>query len=297
MKIINKTRIKVMKKVMFIIALVVFTSTWASAESSVWKVQKNNSIMYLGGTCHLLRKSDFPLPEEFNKAYKASDLLVFETDLAKLQDPATQQKLNAKAIYADGSMIYDHLSIEAYGMLCEYCVVNSIPIENIKPFKPSIVIISLTMMELMKLGVTQEGVDIFFHKLAIKDKKTVGKLETVEEQINFLVDMGKGDEDAFMTHSLGEMKNIKLDFEKLISAWKTGDIKKLKKMLITDFKTNTPKVYKQLITDRNKNWMPIIKAYGKTSDKEFILVGVAHLVGPDGLIEALKKDGYKIDKL
>lgn len=286
-----------MKRIMLSIALVVSVCTWASAESSVWKAQKDSSVIYLGGTCHLLRQSDFPLPPEFDKAYKASDLLIFETDLGKLQDPSTQQKLMAKAMYTDGSTIDKHLSSQVYSMLSKYCASNSIPVEALKQFKPSIVIVTLTSMELMKLGVTQEGVDLFFHKLATKDKKVVEKLETVEEQINFIVEMGKGAEDTFVTHSLSEMKNIKRDYENLVSAWKTGNAKKLSELMIADLKTKTPKIYKQLIADRNENWLPIIKDYQKTPEKEFILVGVGHLVGQDGIIKALRKDGYKVEKL
>jgi uncharacterized protein YbaP (TraB family) len=286
-----------MKRIMLSIALVVSVCTWASAESSVWKAQKDSSVIYLGGTCHLLRQSDFPLPPEFDKAYKASDLLIFETDLGKLQDPSTQQQLMAKAMYTDGSTIDKHLSSQVYSMLSKYCASNSIPVEALKQFKPSIVIVTLTTMELMKLGVTQEGVDLFFHKLATKDKKVVEKLETVEEQINFIVEMGKGAEDTFVTHSLSEMKNIKRDYEALVSAWETGNTKKLSELMIADLKAKTPKIYKQLIADRNENWLPIIKAYQKTPEKEFILVGVGHLVGQDGIIKALRKDGYKVEKL
>jgi uncharacterized protein YbaP (TraB family) len=286
-----------MKRIMLSIALVVSVCTWASAESSVWKAQKDSSVIYLGGTCHLLRQSEFPLPPEFDKAYKASDLLIFETDLGKLQDPSTQQQLMAKAMYTDGSTIDKHLSSQVYSMLSKYCASNSIPVEALKQFKPSIVVVTLTSMELMKLGVTQEGVDLFFHKLATKDKKVVEKLETVEEQINFIVEMGKGAEDTFVTHSLSEMKNIKRDYEALVSAWKTGNAKKLSELIIADLKAKTPKIYKQLIADRNENWLPIIKDYQKTPEKEFILVGVGHLVGQDGIIKALRKDGYKVEKL
>ena len=286
-----------MNKVILSISLVLFVCHWASAESSVWKVEKDDSIMYLGGTCHLLRPSDFPLPPEFDNAYKDSDVLVFETDLSKLQDPSTQQKLMAKAMYTDGSTINMHLAPQVYNMLSSYCASNSVPIEALKTFKPSIVAVTLTSMELMKLGVTQEGADLFLHKRATKDKKAIGKLETVEEQINFIVEMGKGEEDIFLTHSLSQMKNIKQDFEKLVHAWKTGNAEKLNELMITELKTTTPKIYKELLTDRNENWLPKIKDYQKTSEKEFILVGVAHLVGPDGIIEALKKDGYQVKQL
>jgi uncharacterized protein YbaP (TraB family) len=35
----------------------------------------------------------------------------------------------------------------------------------------------------------------------------------------------------------------------------------------------------------------------KTPQTEFILVGTGHLVGPEGIIEALKKKGCIVDKL
>jgi len=39
---------------------------FASAESSVWKVSKGASVLYVGATCHLLREADFSLPPEFD---------------------------------------------------------------------------------------------------------------------------------------------------------------------------------------------------------------------------------------
>jgi uncharacterized protein YbaP (TraB family) len=286
-----------MKKITLPLAMVLFACTWASAESSVWKVKKDNAVMYLGGTCHVLRQSDFPLPAEFDKAYKATERLVFETDLDKVQDPAMQHLMMTKAMYTDGTTLDKYLSPEVYNLLGKYCASNSIPIDGLKQFKASIVIVSITAMELMKLGISQGGVDLFFHKLATQDKKAVEKLETVEEQISFVTEMGKGEEDAFVRYSLTEIKNIKTDYEALVTAWKKGDEKKLDEMMIKDLKTKTPKIYKQLITDRNDNWLPRIEAFGKTPEKEFILVGVGHLVGPDGLIATLKKKGYTVEKL
>lgn len=286
-----------MKKVMLSITLVVLICTWASAESSVWKAQKDKSVMYLGGTFHLLRQSDLPLPAEFDKAYKASDVVVFETDIGKLQDPSTQRKLMAEAMYTDGSTIDKHLSPRVYSMLSQHCASNGIPITALKQFKPSIVVVTLTAIELMKLGVTQEGVDLLFYRLATKDKKAVQKLETVEEQINFIVGMGKGNEDELITHTVKDIETTKQDYESLVSAWKTGDDEKLSALMITKFKMKAPKIYKELLVDRSENWVPLIDAYQKTPQTEFILVGVGHLVGQDGIIEALRKRGYKVTRL
>ena len=153
-----------MKKILLSIMLVLLICTQSLAESSVWKVQKDESVIYLGGAFHLLRQSDFPLPIEFDKAYRASDILVLETDLGKLIQPSTQQKLMSKAMYTDGSTIDQHLSPQTYRLLDEYCSSNSIPLAAIKQFKPSIVVVTITVMELAKLGVTQEGVDLFFYQ-------------------------------------------------------------------------------------------------------------------------------------
>jgi hypothetical protein len=274
-----------------------FVCTWASAESSVWKVQKGKSVIYLGGTCHLLRETDYPLPSEFDKAYKASEILVCETDIGKLLDPTTQQELMTKAVYADGSTIDKHLSAQAYSELSAYCESNSIPITELKQFKPLIFMVTLEVMELMKLGVTAQGVDLFFYQQAMKDKKAVEGLETVEEQINFMVSMGNGGENEFVTHSIRDMKTLKQQLENLVNAWRKGDAEKLNELINTKFKVEAPKIYKKLLADRNSNWLPLIDAYLNTPQIEFFLVGGGHLVGPDGIIVALNKKGYKVDKL
>ncbi len=284
-----------MKRLLLGFMLVMLVCTGASAESLVWKAQKGNAVMYLGGTFHILRESDFPLPSEFDKAYKASQVVVFETDLGKLQDPAMQQKVMAKAMYADGSTIDKHVSAQAYGKLSEYCAANGIPLQALSRFKPSMLMATLAVMELMKLGFTQHGVDDFFYHQAIQDHKVVKGLETVDEQIDYIVSMADGDEDGFITYSINDLKTIRQDFKDLETAWREGNAEKLERLLNAELRTGQPKLYKKLIADRNRNWMPQIDA--PRQQTEFILVGAAHLVGPDGIIETLRKKGYKVDKL
>ncbi|WP_243374043.1 TraB/GumN family protein [Geotalea sp. SG265] len=286
-----------MKRLILGILLCFSVCTGAFAESSVWKAQKRGSTIYLGGTCHILRESDYPLPTEFEKAYNASDLLVFETDIAGLLEPAVQQKLLAKALYTDGSTLDKHLSSPVYGELSAFCQADGIPLQALSRFKPSMVMVTLTVLELKKKGATEQGVDQYFYGQAVKDKKPVEGLEIVDEQIEFLTTMADGNEDDFVRHSLSDMKTMEGQLGSLADAWRTGDVKKLDELMVADIKSRQPKLYKKLITDRNLNWLPLIDAYGKTPKTEFILVGVGHLVGPDGIIEALKKKGYKVEKL
>lgn len=286
-----------MKRILLCTILCLLIATHALAESSVWRLQKGDSILYLGGTCHLLRPTDYPLPPEFSQAYNASDLVVFETDLGKLNAPETQQQLMAKAMYDDGSTIEKHVSAKTYQLLKDYCETNGMPIELFQQFKPSVISVMLTTIELGKLGATQMGVDAFFYQEAAKDGKPVAGLETVEQQIRYVLEMGEGNEDAFIAYSLEDLKTLKQQYEGLVKAWRDGDVENLNELMNAELKTKNPKLYKELLTDRNENWLPLIEAYQKTAQKEFILVGVGHLVGPDGIIEALKKRGYDVEQL
>lgn len=286
-----------MKKILFSIALLSMTCTQAFAESSVWKAEKEGAVIYLGGTCHLLRPSDFPLPPEFDQAYQASDVLIFETDIGKMNDPATQQLLMTQTAYADGSTVDQHLSPQVYKMLSDYCATKGIPLAMFSRFKPSMIMLFILTTELSELGVTQEGVDQFFYKQAIREKKPVRGLESIEEQINFVTKLGDGKEDALITQALEEMSTLKEDYAAIVSAWKTGDTEALNELMNGKIKTTYPEIYQELIVDRNQNWLSEIDACQKTPETEFILVGAAHLAGPDGMIEALKKTGYTVEKL
>ena len=287
-----------MRKIFISMALVTMVCSWAFAETSVWKVKKGKSVMYLGGTCHILRPADFPLPGEFDKAYNESQVLIFETDIGKIQDSATQMEIMSKSVYTDGSTIDSRLSAETYTLLSDYCTKNGIPLEAYKQLKVSMLMMNLTLIEIMKIGATPEGVDKFYYDLAVKDKKTIKGFETVDEQIDFVVNLGEGNEDALVANTLREIKNTRRDFEALITAWKTGDDKKMSALLVNEFKKEFPKIYKEFLVDRNNSWLPAILKYLKTPEKEFVLVGMAHLVGPDGIIAALKDKGYyKVQKL
>jgi uncharacterized protein len=286
-----------MNKALLSFLLLLIFCTSALAESSVWKAQKGKSVIYLGGTCHILRESDFPLPPEFDKAYRASSIVVFETDLGKLQDPASQQSLMYQAIYSDGTTVKDHLSPQTYQRLKSYCDTNGIPLAVLGQLKPSMLMVTLTLMELMKMGITQQGVDKHFYDLALQDHKKIAELETVDQQMEFILSMSNGEDDQFVNYSLDDLKTVKEKYQSLVDAWRKGDAAKLDRLMISEMRDREPKMYRKLIIDRNRHWLKAIEEYEKSPQTRFVLVGVGHLVGSEGILQALRKKGYHIDQL
>ena len=74
----------------------------AQADTSVWRVSSGSNSLYLGGTVHLLRPSDYPLPGEYEEAYLDSEELYFETDIvAMTSDMGVQARMLQRLMYQD----------------------------------------------------------------------------------------------------------------------------------------------------------------------------------------------------
>jgi len=286
-----------MKKTAFILLSFLLFSAPLYAETSVWKVQSKSSLLYLGGTIHVLKSSDFPLPKEFDIAYADSDLVIFETDIGGVESLKTQQLILAKGMYDNGMTLRKALSSEAYDALKEYCDGIGLPVASLNRYKPSIVVLTLLLTELQNLGIVSGGVDHhFFHKTVADGKKT-DIFETIEEHIDSIISMGEGNENHYMIYSIKDLKNVSQTMSTMTAAWRSGDVNKLSELFAKEMKKNFPKLYKSLLTDRNNKWLDKIETYLQTPQKEFVLVGVGHMAGKDGLIEQLKRRGYEVKKL
>jgi uncharacterized protein YbaP (TraB family) len=169
----------------------------------------------------------------------------------------------------------------------------SLPIDNIARLKPSMVILTMTFMKLQQLGVSSEGIDKFFYSKSVLHEKEVSFLETINEQIELLVNMGMGKEDEFIRYSLKDFDRIEKEFAKIIASWRNGTTKEMKKQL-KEMKSEFPDIYKSMLVDRNNNWIPQIESYLSDEKVEFVLVGALHLHGSDGLLKKLEKKGYAI---
>lgn len=283
------------KFVSFILFILVFAAAHAaSAGAPVWKVVKGEHQLFIGGTLHVLSKSDYPLPVAFENAYRQSAIVVFEADMQKLQSAEFQQLLQSRVVYTDGRNLKTVLGKATYQALEQHMTSRGLPIANFQPLKPGMLAITLTLLELQRLGLTGTGVDEFFSLKAANDRKTTGQLETAEEQLAFLSSFGDGREDDLIFHTLRDIKRLPEIMASLKTAWRQGNRDKITEIAIAPIKNDFPKVYHQLLVQRNRDWIPKIETMLTTKEVEFILVGAAHLVGEDGLLKQLAARGYSI---
>ena len=267
------------------------------ADAPVWRVTDGMSVIYLGGTVHLLRPEDFPLPEEFELAYEASSELVFETDISSINDLNIQAQMLQKLTYDIDRSLRDVVDTEAYKALDAYMAEVGMPLIMLERFKPGMIVSTLQMLEFQRMGFAPQGVDVVFNIRALADGKAIGALETIDEQIAFLALMGEGRESEFIIMSLEDLKRTSDSIDKMIDAWRTGDSEVLRTLLIDGMLERAPGLYDSLLRQRNLRWIPQIEFMFDDPETEFVLVGAAHLVGEDGILEYLRAKGYEISKL
>ena len=271
--------------------------TTPAFSASVFKVSNGENTLYIGGTLHLLSESDYPLPTPYKMAYQQSQTLVFETDLDALESQAFGQSMMKQMTYSNGKTLANDLSKKTIANLSEHMEARGLSLSNFMMYKPAFLSITLSMIELQIMGLTSEGVDKYFFNRGKDDNKTILWLESPEQQLSFIQQMGKGDEDAFIQYTLEDIETLPQALPKLKSNWKEGDIEQMYEDSMADFESEYPDVFNTLLTSRNKEWMDFLIGALATEPTEFVLVGALHLPGEFGVLSMLEQHGFNVEKV
>ena len=279
----------------FIVGFSLLFSVAADAETSLYEVTKGEHKIYLGGTIHVLRNSDYPLPIEFEQAYENAQVLVLETDMKKASSPEFGQQMAQAFMYDGGKKLSQDLRPEVWKELQSVSAKIQFPLEQMSVFKAMFVSLSLSITEMQRKGFgVGQGVDTYFYQKAISTGKPTQELESTGEVMAQLKSLADIDANLVIQSTLRDIHKMDDALEKSVGYWRMGDLKKLDKELAADMRKETPQIYQQLLVARNQAWLPKIEQMFASPEIELVLVGSLHLASKDGLLAQLKKRGYKI---
>jgi uncharacterized protein YbaP (TraB family) len=173
---------------------------------------------------------------------------------------------------------------------------SGLAVEFFQAMKPWMVMLTIAALDAQKAGLDPSlGLDKHFYDRAKTAGKAIVGLETAESQIDRLDAMSNDLQEQLLRSSLSEAETTRNSLKSIVSAWRRGDGASLEKTLLSDF-TQYPAAYRSLIVERNQNWIPQIDACLARPQPCLVVVGAAHLVGPDGLLTLLQRKGYKIEQ-
>jgi hypothetical protein len=261
---------------------------------TLWVVEGHGNRAYLLGSIHLARENLLPLPPVMETAFQEARFVVFEIDLDLVLGPAIA--FFRRGFFWDGRTLESQLSPETWTLLQEVGPARGFDPGLFRRAKPWLAALLLTLGNLEGEGYSAEaGVDQQLFERAKQEGKPRRALESADDQLSFFNDLPAPTQEL-MLRSVLEPGEGDDDLDGLTEAWRTGDTRRLKRFLV-ETEQEVPGFFDGLLVQRNRNWIPRIEEMLAEGEPFLVVVGAAHLVGKDSVVQLLKKKGYKVRQL
>lgn len=267
----------------------------------LWEVTSPSTTVYLLGTIHVGSRSMYPLPPVIEKAYARAQVIALEADPA---DPAGMLTAMGTVMYQPPETLENNVPPALFRDVRDALAANGLPFELAQGMKPYMVSMTLTMMEVGRLGLDASlGIDMHLATRARSDGKRIVELESMAMQLAMLDAMPKATQVAMLESTIKGMKSgtLRRDLEAMVDAWRSGDATRLDEAALRDLKTmpgRTGSDLKEALFDRRNRAMTD-KIVQMLARQEIVMVGVGagHLTGGSGIVELLRARGFNVRRL
>ena len=296
------------KSITFIFLALLCLNSCANAKPKqetglLWKISGNKleKPSYLFGTHHLVPLSFLDSIHGLNEAFMATEQTVGELDMNNMGE--MQMQLMVASLMPEGYS-YDSLLSADDRQILEATLTEYVGagLNQLGQMKPAMLNTLLSVMLYKKLYPSDEGglsMDEHFQKEARdRYRQTLG-LESVQDQIDVLFGSQTIERQAeSLMCTIKNMDYGKQQMDKLMVAYHAQDLTAMAKLYEEEDPYNpcpsTQEEKDELNKGRNEKWMTELPAM-MSEKSSFIAVGCLHLVGEDGLINLLRKKGYKVE--
>ena len=273
----------------------------------MWKISDADNDLYLLGSFHMLKPTDYPLSADVDMAFDDAEALVFELSPQEMLSSELGISMARAAMRSDGTPLNSALPDTTIAKLDAWIAANNtalqkmgVPAQAFQRFEPWFVALTVSNIEMSKAGLDPEiGLDMHFLARANTASKPATGLEKGSEQIAVLDGMSNVEQLQFLNESLGEAENAQVEIDRLHAAWRRGDPQALLDGMATDMRREYPQLYRRINVDRNDAWVPKLQRMldDETKDDTLVVVGALHLLGEDGVVVKLRAKGYKVKRI
>lgn len=255
----------------------------------LWEISGNGlqQPSYLYGTIHMICKEDFLISEIVKQKFNSSKQVYLELDM---DDPQLLVTMMQQLQLPDKETLQNKLGESNFKKLDSFLQkemnMNLVMFDKFKPM----MVMSILAQRLLPCAVI-ESYDMNFVKMASEQKKEILGLERVENQVAVFDAIPDSMEIRSIMNMVNDFESQKKEFSRMSSLYKTQDLDALYKLMV-----ESPEMMgsQELLLDRrNRNWIPVMESAMKNSIT-FFAVGAGHLAGSQGVLELLRKQGYKV---
>ena len=285
-----------MRRLFAIIAFMLLAAQSANAQL-LWKISGRGieKPSYILGTHHAVPFTYCDSIPGLMKAFEEVDYVIGEFDMVKMGEMTQAQMQNMQKMMmmpADTTLLSlfsekEKEQLDAY--LKETVGAELQMFSAMKPMTIMVTVQNKILMDIIPDIASMTGMDKYMQTLAVSQGKKVGGLETMEYQMSLLYGSSL-EEQADALLEMAQNGNSKELMTELTVAYKTQNLDALWSVFKDQM---TSYEYDALVSVRNRNWEKQIVELLPAQSSVFV-VGSGHLPGEKGMINLLKKAGYKI---
>lgn len=248
---------------------------------------------YLFGTIHLIcEKNMFPADKLLSYVSRTEQVML-EIDLT---DQAALQRAAKFAVMSDGKTMKDFLKSEEYtkvdDLFKNYMGVSFDSFQAIKPVFSSVALAASPKALGCKPPIAY---DVFLSQTATEKKLPIIGLETVDVQFAALDSVPIETQTKSLKEMAADPDQAFNEFKELTRIYLTQNSDELYNFTLNGMRTSgfPPASIVKLLDERNTSWIPVIER-NINSKPAFIGIGGGHLGGKKGVVNLLRKRGYKL---
>ena len=269
-------------------------SSLTDSAPAMWRIDDEDSTIYLFGTFHLLPPGLEWRTAAFDAAMRETQKTITETDTTSPQAveeiQTAVQRLGFNPPDVTLSSILGDDRAKRFAQLAEDL---GVPMEALEPMRPWLAQLSLTQVVFQRAGLDpRQGVEAAVLAQAAAERDVVEYLETATFQIETLASLDGEDLYANFDATVEQFEEFDALTQRLLDAWRTGDIEGIERDILAALREQSPSAFDKIFAARNRIWAEIIDQELDGADNTFIAVGAGHLAGEDSVLDYLRQRGH-----
>ena len=264
----------------------------------LYVAERDDAVFYIYGSIHAAPPEAIPPPVVVREAFDRSALLVTEIPMSDDLFATMTMQMMELMFYPDGESLRDLFSPNEWRQVVSWASSAGIPPDMIGQMRPWAASLMVAESAPVPPGFSvANGLDLYFgNKGTARRMSNVG-LETLDEQIALLSAGTEEEQAAALLEAIEQVATATQTID-LYAAWRDGDALAIEDLILEGIGDAESEAYQQLLTIRNRNWAQTMsEELSDATGPVFVVVGAAHLVGQDSLLELLRGEGFAVRRV
>ncbi|MEY2546276.1 MAG: uncharacterized protein QOG48_1393 [Verrucomicrobiota bacterium] len=256
----------------------------------LWRITNAKAPVYLLGSIHSLRPSDYPLPPIIEGAIQQAQQFYFEYDPKR--DDELSSKLGGAARLPGNVEIKQKVNPKTY----EYLKKISRGGYNWTHLRAWAIAHYELNYPVREHPIGAYGLDNYVEGKARALHRPMFGLETVDEHVAVFSGMSDIESEVYLLEAIVFANQRDARFRQTVAAWKVGNTQQMFALEMPEIK-DAPGLNSRFLDVRNARWIPVIEGAIKSGVPTIVVAGAMHFSGPKSVLGMLQARGYHIEQL